>query len=396
MLATLLGACAGGDAPPGSAVTRDSSGIRIVEFGAGAPAATGIWRLADEPEVALDNREDDPMFQFFRVVDALSLPGGELAVANGGTSEIRIFDAQGLYVRTVGGEGEGPGEFRSLSWIELREPDSLLTADARLRRITVFDANGLYARSMTTVGASQSPERTAMSPPEPIGLFRDGSFLTTSSDRPAIVAGPVRLVVSLERFTPDGTSSDPLGSFPGNEMHLVLEDGRLGVFMPPFARTTRFVVEGDRFWVADSERWELRGYTATGQLSILVRRLGGEVEITGALLEALIREKYENSADSPGLERAKERQREIAYHIVAPAFDELRVGTDGRLWVRSYALPGDTTVQWLSLTPDGMPSAYVTLAVGLDVLRFGSDDVIVLLKDEVERESVRRYRLVRE
>lgn len=179
-------------------------------------------------------------------------------------------------------------------------------------------------------------------------------------------------------------------------MHLVLEDGRLGVFMPPFARTTRFVVEGDRFWVADNDRWELRGYTPTGQLSILVRRLGGEVAITDALLEEFVSELYVDFPEGPGLERGKERQREIAHHATAPAFGALRIGTDGRVWVGSYALPGDTTVQWLALTPEGLPSAYVTLAVGLDVLRFGSDDVIVLLKDEVERESVRRYRLVRE
>lgn len=130
-------------------------------------------------------------------------------------------------------------------------------------------------------------------------------------------------------------------------MHLVLEDGRLGVFMPPFARTTRFVVEGDRFWVADNDRWELRGYTPTGQLSILVRRLGGEVAITDALLEEFVSELYVDFPEGPGLERGKERQREIAHHATAPAFGALRIGTDGRVWVGSYALPGDTTVQWV-------------------------------------------------
>ncbi len=391
-----FGACAADTPEPRAPVVRDSAGIRIVEFGADAPAATGTWRLANEPDLALDNREDDPMFQFFRVVDALPLPGGELAVANGGTNEIRIFDSQGRYVRTVGGLGEGPGEFRRLSWIASREPDSLVASDVRLRRITVFDANGRYARTATTIGSSQSPEQTAMAPPEPIGVFRDGSFLTVSFDLLTPVAGPVRPVASLERFTPNATSSDPLGSFPGNEMHVVPEGGRFSVGTQPFARMTRFVVEADRFWIADNDRWELRGYSITGRLSILVRRLGGDVEITDALLEDFIREKYEGSAEGPGLERAKERQREIAHHTTTPAFDELRLGTDGRLWVGSYALPGDTTVQWLGLTPDGMPSAYVTLPVGLDVLRFGSDDVIVLLKDEVERESVRRYGLVRQ
>ena len=393
-LVSLLVACDGGNALFDDVSVRDSSGIRVVEFGVGARAATGTWRLASQPDIALDNREDNALFQFFRVVDVLPLPDGGLAVANAGTSEIRIFNAEGQYVRTVGRSGEGPGEFRSISWIALRPPDSIVAGDIRLRRITVFDGRGNYVRTATTLGSSRDDTRAALAAPEPLGLFGDASFLAVSYDGPAAVAGPARPAARLLHYTPDATSSDLLGSWPGNELYLLGDGARLGVFTPPFQRITRFVVGSEQFWIGDSDRWELRSYSPTGQLLTLVRRAGGDVTVTDALLERVINERYRDVADGPDRAQMVARQKQMVRHATTPSFGDLQIGTDGRLWVGAYPLPGDTTVLWTGIDPDGTLTAYGTVPRRFQVLRFGSDFVIVLIRDHLERESIRLYSMV--
>lgn len=59
---------------------------------------------------------------------------------------IRVFDRDGRFVRTIGREGEGPGEFRqplAPGW----RADTLWVWDARLNRVSVFQQDGVFLRS---------------------------------------------------------------------------------------------------------------------------------------------------------------------------------------------------------------------------------------------------------
>ena len=84
----------------------------------------------------------------------------------------------------------------------------------------------------------------------------------------------------------------------------------------------------------------------------------------------------------------------MVWHATPPAFGLLKMGPDGRPWAGAYPLPGDTTVLWMGIDPDGTLTAYVTVPRRFQVLRFGSDFVIVLIRDHLERESIRLYSMV--
>jgi hypothetical protein len=59
-------------------------------------------------------------YQFSSIAAVLELPDGTIWVADGGESEgigtqtplIRQFDSTGVFIRQVGREGDGPGEYR--------------------------------------------------------------------------------------------------------------------------------------------------------------------------------------------------------------------------------------------------------------------------------------------
>ena len=94
---------------------RDSAGISIAENPRLAPDSRLGWRVGTEPLVSIGTPEAVPDFQFHKVEDATRLADGRIAVANGGSMELLVFDATGQYLASWGGQGEGPGEFAGLN-----------------------------------------------------------------------------------------------------------------------------------------------------------------------------------------------------------------------------------------------------------------------------------------
>jgi DNA-binding beta-propeller fold protein YncE len=76
-------------------------------------------------------------------------PKSEIYVSQGhgkGESRIHKFDAEGNFLKTWGGEGEGPGQFRQPHSIIADVKGNLYVADRSNQRIQVFDGEGNYLR----------------------------------------------------------------------------------------------------------------------------------------------------------------------------------------------------------------------------------------------------------
>ena len=71
-----------------------------------------------------------------------------IAVANGGR-EIRLFDSNGSFIRTDGGLGDGPAEFRVLLRLVARE-NVLMVMDSGRRRVVAFDVEGRVVDAYST------------------------------------------------------------------------------------------------------------------------------------------------------------------------------------------------------------------------------------------------------
>ena len=84
---------------------------------------------------------------FSELTGVTRLVGGEVVVLEGSLSELRFFSEDGEHIRTIGGRGEGPGEFgRAVSFIRLAG-DSLLVRDNRKSSLVLFAPGGQYVRS---------------------------------------------------------------------------------------------------------------------------------------------------------------------------------------------------------------------------------------------------------
>ena len=93
---------------------RDSTGITIVESRRPAPDSRLGWEVGTEPQVAIGVAMGEADYQLYEVGDATRLADGRIAVANGGSNQLLVFDAGGNYLAAWAGQGDGPGS--SVLW----------------------------------------------------------------------------------------------------------------------------------------------------------------------------------------------------------------------------------------------------------------------------------------
>jgi hypothetical protein len=110
---------------------------------AGPPRHGGVARLV--PELTIGVVEGPAEYTFASVNDVLELRDGSvlvLEVPAPGTPSLRKYDAGGRLVRNIGGQGQGPGEFRGPNGLTQLADGRILLYDSPGRRINVYSAEG--------------------------------------------------------------------------------------------------------------------------------------------------------------------------------------------------------------------------------------------------------------
>lgn len=100
------------------------------------------WRAEEVLRIGTLSGEGPDLFGEIRSLELDAL--GRIWVYEGQARELRVFDRDGTHVRTVGRNGEGPGEFSNVSGMTWNPDGNLVTVDPRLGRISVFDTSGHY------------------------------------------------------------------------------------------------------------------------------------------------------------------------------------------------------------------------------------------------------------
>ena len=97
--------------------------------------STSAWKLVLLHEI--QPAEGDPG-ELFDPGNLAMNEQGEIFVKDQKPSVVKVFDAAGNYVRSIGREGDGPGEFR-VAFLAVRG-DTLISQDPQNARITTFNA----------------------------------------------------------------------------------------------------------------------------------------------------------------------------------------------------------------------------------------------------------------
>ena len=375
-------ACA--EREPDAVIEVDSAGVRIVESRAPAWPPGTEWRVDPEPVFRLGDAGDDPSYSFFRILDVALLAGGEVIVVDGGTAEVRRYDAAGRHLWSTGGPGEGPGEFRTPGYLGRREDGAFLIWDRALSRVSAIGQNGDRLGTERRSGPDGSPLVA-------FGLFDDGSWL---------VALPV-----VRRVTEPGTAwtdSVRLGRYdPVLEEHVELPTvpgprwvwtGQSMLPVPFSPRSLRATV-GNRVAVASGSVPEVSVHDPDGSLAARYRIAREREPVTESDVGQVIESLVELGQGSAAVWRQWRDDMEVpAYE---PAFDQLLADGNGNLWAQRFTadLLTREPPSWDVFGPAGTWLGVVATPGGMVVNAIRDGLVAGVYRDELGVEYVSVHRL---
>lgn len=352
----------------------------------GAASADGLpvaWTVAERPTLLIGASEADALVA---VWDAVSLPGGGVAIADGGTQRVDVYDARGRRVRSLGRRGRGPGEFSSPSWIGLRG-DTLRVWDMVEARLTLFDTAGGLIRV-------EPPVTDLGSFPRAAGQFADGSLLLMGGATEGWRPGPFRDSVLLVRLDGAAGTRDTLARVPGDEqVGSRSPDGRGQLSNPlPFGRRTVVAVRGDRVYLGTGDTSLIRSSADGSAWSPAAAVPGGRRRVARGDVDA-----YWAGLITRGSARSapEKRPEGLPYPEAYPPYDDLLAPAGGGLWVHVPARPSEwkSGSRWIVFAPDGSVRGTVFVPGRKHLLAIGDGWILVSETGEDDRDLVARYAL---
>lgn len=376
-----LGACM--DVEPDrtrSVVVRDSAGVSIVENHAPALAPRS-WSVADRRVLcSSEGPGGDP--RIHQVTDVVPVGPDSVAVAVHVSAEILICSA-GAVVGSFGGEGDGPGEFRSISGLLRVGTDSLAVVERR--RTTVLDY---------TDGRGRTLAPTDVMGGGTVREFQSGSgvLAAVGALRDALVPEAVR-VADLYLLRSDGTVARTVPSVPWDRslgittVMLFLWEG--GV---PWAIGPR------GYWRVSRDTSEVRFYDETG-MALSTRTPSTRVPVTAELWERGAEHVRQTIEFDPPMPEEIIDQMVAAPDdfggLFAPAASRILLDSEGRPWIR---VPDDEPLieppRWRVFSPEGRWITDVELPRGFYVQTIQDDRIYGVTRSDLGLESVVSHRLV--
>lgn len=382
-------ACSAPERSDGTTQTQDSAGVEILTSAQGAWPAGAGWQLSEEPVLQIGAADGQPGYDLFRVTHATKLSDGRIAIANGGTMELRFFSAAGEYLQSSGGEGEGPGEFLSMSGPYVTANDTLVVYDARLLRTSFFGPHGEFARSFVVPRLEGTSLAAA-------GGFSDGSVLIGVNGSTAIPRpdGLWSDTATYYRLDPRGSAPDTVGRLFRYEFFVYNRPGGFSIGSLPFSPTGTAAVGGDNIVLGDSHRYEFRVHAANGDLVRIVRLAREPEPIDRAVFDSIRDARLDRvSAD----ERARMQALFDAgsERKTMPAFSSFKVDREGNIWVFERPQTADEPRRRAVFNASGVYLGVVETPPGLTIYEAGPDYVIGEVRDDMDVELVVLHALLK-
>jgi hypothetical protein len=343
----------------------------------------------------------DGMAEDLVYIDGIAVArDSSLAMLQRQAKSIRLYDADGRFVRALGRRGKGPGEFENparLGW----HGDELWVYDTDLRRFSTFSADGdlLGTEPVPIVGRLEEDPAAFRTQPEV--LRTDGVTISSIFGRQlghahTFLGEPETRVVAAVAL--DGRILRALVRLPPLDRQAERDASGSTVARPPFPHDVLWGLDpqGTRIiWVDARPDGRAQGAIAVMALSFEGDTIyDTRIPLENLPIPAAVRRRYED--------RWEKRARRAANPLVAdairraayvpesyPEASELVVGMDGSAWIR-----GELEERgYLVIAPDGSVLGRLRVPANRRVLAATTSDVWMAARDQWGVEGLERYRV---
>lgn len=408
--AVVMGSCTSAAQPSLFSQRSDSAGITIVRSLAPRWAPGEEWVASDAPDLTIGMLNGPEEYQLVDVSAATIRSDGSVVVVDRGARTVRLYDAKGHFLKTLGGPGSGPGEFLDPGPVSVTVGDSVLVWDQPAYRITRFDPEGKLADVLTVdLGAMAKVVEPPTYPGEMEPLL-DGTLLVrlvekafvgkTGKDGGFVVRypeGSFRQPSGALRFSPDLTMVDTLMFFGDLEQVTVEAPWGPWALAPAAPRQTFVSHWGDPPWICigDSDKPEVSCFGPEGQRRLL-RWTSDPRQVTE---EEVLRWREAN-VRSLGEKIDENQVREMLAQAPVPTerphFSEIHLDRTGSLWVELGPSKerGSRFADHLVFDEGGALLGAVALP-SVRVVEIGTDYVMGVHLDDLEVQHLQIFRLLK-
>jgi hypothetical protein len=404
--------CADSGGAPPNVVHRDSGSVKIVENRIPADTLAQASQLREAATIGVDddNRGGGVYAlahtagQMFPGIahGVIRMPSGEIVVADDYVRELRVFDPRGEYVRSIGRQGEGPGEFRGILSI-FRGADTIFVAESG--RITLFDVSGAVLRIQTL--ESQVPTQTSVAGqkyegavrPVLIGKLNDGSligvsrrFILDTSPPPGELIQRGNRTFGIVRFQPDGTLIDTLPEIAKNQAYsysiIISGVGHTFSDFLPYGGGA-IAVHGDHIAYVDARRAEVIERGKDGVIFRKIRVCGAPRPLDNSDIAA-----FGKIFAARRAEKDKKMYADIFSRISHPAdrpwYQAVLYDDGDRIWVQEFAFDSESK-RWQVFSAEGNWLKTIVTPPGVNIEQVGQNYVLGRQSDSLGVEQVRLY-----
>jgi hypothetical protein len=386
-------------------LVRDEGGVALAENAGLHMADTLAWTIDTNAVVRIGLVEGPEEYVFGRLGGVLLTAEGQVLVADALTHDLRLFDEEGRFLRRIGREGEGPGEFGGITGLLRLAGDTIAVMSGQ--RVDLLDPSFEFMRRFRSHLTEMSVE-PPYSSDKLEGLFADGAPLMSDFVRVCDTGGGEVCADSVlfHRTNESGDIVARFGRFVWGRQESYRVQSGFSVSIGEPHPQAFWTVRGDRFYYADAQRFEIRVYRPDGGLE---RRIRVNEEASHFPREEVFQPiPQSDPSGDPMLNRMREEldaaRRSAELPDTFPSFSDLMVDEEDNIWVREYRPnpQSQPSPRWWIFDPEGRLRWAVRSPPGLEhagralrraVRYIGSDRIVASVRNEYDVETVVVYRM---
>ena len=358
------------------------------------PGSTQLERWTLERTVTIGDHSD-PELGLTWVGDVI-VNGERLFVEQPDEERFRIFSLAGEFLGFLGGRGEGPGEFREVNGIGVRD-ELVWVSDRLMGRVQYFDPGGRYDSSMRIRGHPTLP----MGMVHVRALLANGSMLVTILQDIVTLADSPDRPEHVIRFDARGSLRDTVAVLVGRGDALklgrtsrggvrftVLPESYRSLFAPNADGSGFVVVHREAATTAEPHTFRVIRFDARADTAWVRDIPYNPIPVTSEWRSRHLEERRD-------LEARLLHVLERAYRTLEffPPVRAVRVGADGTTWV--LVRTGVDSSEWEVLDPSGHSVARVKPPPRGRMRWAGTDALWFVEEDELDIPYLVQYAIRR-